>query len=98
MHNMGTVYALLVDAEADEGNEYAKGERKNVLVLVPARSPDEASAEAVIALAEKRWKQGQVHQIEPFTVPLASVADPVMREAAGKAFAGDRAIVVYERA
>jgi hypothetical protein len=94
---METVYALLIEAEADQGNEYPEGERRPVLVLVPARSPEEACSQAVIALADKRWKHGQVQQIERFAVPLASVEDPVMREAAEKAFSGNRAIIVYER-
>ena len=94
---MGTVFALLVAAEAGDGNEYPQGERRHMLVLVPAQTVDEASSEALIALADKRWSKGQVEQVERFGVPVASVEDPVLREAAEKAYAGNRSIIVYER-
>jgi hypothetical protein len=94
---MRTVFALLVAAEAGEGNEYPQGERRHMLVLVPAQSVDEASSEALIALADKRWSQGQVEQAKRFGVLPSSVEDPVLREAAEKAFAGNRSIIVYER-
>lgn len=91
------VFVLLVEALADHGNEYPEGERRHVLVLVSARTASEASSEALIALADKRWRTGRVTPIERFGVPLTSLADPVVREAAELAFAGHRSIIVYER-
>jgi hypothetical protein len=91
------VFALLVDAEAEIGCGYPAGERHHLIVLVPADSAEEAAAEAMLALTDRHWCGGEVRQIDRFSVPLESVGDPVMREAAARAFAGDRAIIVYDR-
>jgi len=89
------VFALLIDAEAESGCEFPAGERHHLIVLVPAHTAEDATTEAMLALSDCKWTQGEVRQVERFGVPLATVADPVLRDAAEKAFAGNRSIIVY---
>ncbi|HEX6375530.1 MAG TPA: hypothetical protein VFZ91_07395 [Allosphingosinicella sp.] len=91
------VFALSIDAEAANGCEYPAGERHHLIVLVPAASPEEAAAGAMAALSDCRWCRGEVREIGRLSVPLESLDDPILREAAGKALAGSRAIVVFSR-
>lgn len=94
---MPQVFALLIDAQAESGCEYPARERRRLIVLVPAESAEEAAAGAMLALSDCHWSRGEVVRIERFGVALESVEDPTLRGAAEKAFAGDRAIIVYDR-
>ena len=93
---MSNVFALLATAEADHGNELPEGERRRMIVLVPGRSEDEAATEAMLAMADKKWRNARVEQIEPVSADIAAHTDPVLREAAARAFAGNRSLIVYE--
>lgn len=93
---MNSVFALRVSAKAGQGNAYPKGESKELLVLVPARSSEEAVAEALIALSDKGWQRGEVHQADRMTVSPSAIADPVLRKAAQRTSAGERSIIVFE--
>ena len=92
-----TVFAILVEAHAELGNEYPCGEIHTLIVLVPANSTDDAMTEAMIALTDKHWSRGEVRQVGEFSVAPESIPNPVLSSAAQRAFEGHRAIVVYDK-
>ena len=92
-----TLFGLLMDASAAEENEYPLGSRHHLLVFVRAPSEEGAIAEALLALADGRWRDGELKQIQPFGVAPASIADPVVRDAAMKAEQGHRSVIVYDQ-
>lgn len=95
---MTSVFALSIDAEAAAGCDYPARETHHLIVVVPAGSPEEATNGAMLALSEFNWCRGVVKQVGPFGVAAESLDDPILREAAEKAFGGARAIVVFSKA
>jgi hypothetical protein len=93
-----SVFALLMDATAGEGNAHPPGSRHHLLVLVRAASDEEALTEALIALTDLVWRDGEVKEIRPLDVAPSSIADPTLRDAATKAKQGHRSIIVYDQA
>ncbi len=96
MFQTAQVFVLMIDAVAAHGCEHPEGERRHLLVMVPAGSAEEATTGAMQALTDCHWSHGEVRDIERFAVDPDSLEDPILREAAGKAFAGDRSIVVFD--
>lgn len=86
-----------MDATAD-GNEYPIGSRHHLLVFVRASSDEDAMAEALVALTDRNWRDGKLKEMGPLGVPPASIADPVLKEAALQAERGYRSIVVHDQA
>ena len=92
-----SIFALRIDAVAADGNEFPIGTRHHLLVLVPTHSPEDAMASALIGLADQKWREAELVELGPMGVAPASIASPVLREAALKAAQGHRAIVVYDK-
>jgi hypothetical protein len=90
------VFVLMIEAVAAEGCGHPVGELRHLLVMVPAQSEEEAVEPAMRALADGHWSQGQVRRLERFRAPPESLPPP-LDEAAAKAFAGDPAIVVFDK-
>ena len=97
MTETAQVFVLMFDAVAGEGCEVPAGEARHLLVMAPAASAEEAAAGAMEALAGRGWSQVRLKDADQFRSEPRSLGDPVLRAAAEKAFAGSRAIVVYDK-
>jgi hypothetical protein len=89
------LYALRVDATADEGSQCNIGQRRSLLVLAKAGSQEEASNIAMVALAEYRWTDAQMHNVAPVNVRPSAMEDRTIREAALHAENNGYAVVVF---
>ncbi len=89
------LYAFRIDASADEGNQCRKGERRSLLVLAKAASQEEATSISLIALAEYRWTDSQMHDVAPVNIPPAAMEDRTVRQAATHAQQNGYAVVVF---
>lgn len=91
------LFALLMDATAEAGNEHPLGSRQHLLVPVRAPSTEAALAEGMVALTDRAWNNGELSEIVPLTVAPGSIEDPVVHEAALQAEQGNRSIIVFDQ-
>lgn len=88
------VFSLLVSAEADNGNDLAPGEARELMLFVPARSKDEAITQALMALADRCWKRGEIREVQRLLGFPKAITNPLFRDAARRAFAGERSVLI----
>lgn len=90
-----SLFALSVDAVADENSRLQRGERRSLLVLVKAGSREEALSICMIALAESRWTDAQLHDVAILSAQPSFIEDRNIREAGLHAAQNGHAIVVF---
>ena len=89
----GTLYALIVDAEASGVADRVDGLRYPLIVFVEARDRDAAKASTVDFLVGCGWLNGIVRGVKKIASDLSRIADPILREAASAASGGSYALI-----